>query len=77
MKKLILGAALAVIAASPVLAQGAYAPHRATRLDNVRAQAMPTLQSGAVFAEGHIVGADPDANVRLQLQKDYPSVLDR
>ena len=38
---------------------------------------MPTLQSGAVYVEGQLVGADPDANVRLQLQKDYPSVLDR
>ena len=77
MKKLILGAALAVMAASPVLAQGSYAPHRATRLDSIRAQAMPTLQSGAVYVEGQLVGADPDANVRLQLQKDYPSVLGR
>ena len=77
MKKLILGAALAVMAASPVLAQGSYAPHPATRLDSIRAQAMPTLQSGAVYVEGQLVGADPDANVRLQLQKDYPSVLDR
>ena len=78
MKKLVLGAALAVMAASPVLAQGATTTHRAaTRLDGIRAQAMPALQSGAVYAEGQFVGADPDANVRLQLQKDYPSVLDR
>ena len=77
MKKLVLGAALAAMAASPVFAQGAYAPHRATRLDNIRAQAAPTLQSGAVYVDGQFVGADPDANVRLQLQKDYPSVLDR
>ena len=77
MKKLILGAALAMMAASPVLAQGAYGPHRATRLDNIRAQAMPTLQSGAVFVDGQFAGADPDANVRLQLQKDYSSVVNR
>ena len=54
MKKLILGAALALMAASPVLAQGAYT-HRATaatRLDNIRAQAMPTLNSDAVYVDG-------------------------
>ena len=79
MKKLILGAALALMAASPVLAQGAYT-HRATaatRLDNIRAQAMPTLNSDAVYVDGQYVGADPDANVRLELQKDYPSVINR
>jgi len=77
MKKLVLGAALAAMAASPVFAQGLYTPHHATRLDNIRAQAAPTLQSSAVYVDGQFVGADPDANVRLQLQKDYPSVLDR
>ena len=79
MKKLILGAALALMAASPVLAQGSYT-HRATaatRLDNIRAQAMPTLNSDAVYVDGQYVGADPDANVRLELQKDYPSVINR
>ena len=75
MKKLVLGAALALIAASPALAQGPH--HRATRLDNVRAQAMPALNGDAVYVGGHYAGTDPDANVRLQLQKDYPSILDR
>ncbi|MGN6571449.1 MAG: hypothetical protein ACTHLO_08545 [Pseudolabrys sp.] len=73
MKKLILGAALALMAASPVLAQGAYTPHRATRLDDIRAQALPSFNNGAVFVDGQYAGADPDANVRLQLQKDYAS----
>ena len=72
MKKLILGAALAVMAASPVLAQGnAYAPHRATRFDNIRAQALPSVNSDTVYVDGQYAGTDPDANVRLQLQKDY------
>ena len=74
MKKLILGAALAVMATSPVLAQGAYAPHRTTRFDDIRAQALPSFDNGAVFVDGQYAGTDPDANVRLQLQKDYPSV---
>jgi len=74
MKKLILGAALAVMAASPVLAQGAYAPHRATRLDNIRAQA-PMADNTSVYVDGQYVGMDPDPNVRLQLQKDYTSVV--
>ena len=75
MKKLILGAALAVMAASPVLAQGAYWQHRDTRLDNIRAQA-PAANNGAVYVDGQYVGMDPDPNVRLQLQKDYPSVVE-
>jgi hypothetical protein len=77
MKKLVLGAALALMAASPVLAQGSYTTHRATRIDNIRAQAMPALNSGTVYVDGQVVGADPDPNVRLQLQKDYTSVVDR
>jgi len=79
MKKLIFGAALALMAASPVLAQGSYT-HRATaasRLDNIRAQAMPEMNNGAVYVDGQYVGADPDANVRLQLQKDYTAVTNR
>jgi len=74
MKKLILGAALAVMAASPVLAQGAYWPHRDTRLDGIRAQA-PAAGTAAVFVDGQYAGADPDPNVRLQLQKDYTAVV--
>jgi hypothetical protein len=77
MKKLVLGAALAAFAAAPALAQPPGTMHRAVqRLDGIRAQA-PLATTGAVFSDGHYVGADPDANVRLQLQKDYPSVLDR
>lgn len=75
MKKLVLGAALTLIAAAPAFAQGAY--HRVPRLDNVRAQAMPSIDSRAVFVDGQYAGTDPDPNVRLQLQKDYPSVIDR
>jgi hypothetical protein len=75
MKKLILGAALAVLVASPALAQPR---HHAdyNRLDGIRAQA-PAVNSGAVYVDGNYAGTDPDPNVRLQLQKDYPSVLDR
>jgi hypothetical protein len=35
------------------------------------------VNSGAVYVDGNYAGTDPDPNVRLQLQKDYPSVLDR
>ena len=30
------------------------------------------VSSAAVFTEGKIIGHDPDANVRLQLRRDYP-----
>jgi hypothetical protein len=76
MKKLILGATLALMAAAPALAQPTGSHRTAQRLDDIRAQA-PVAASGMVFAEGQFIGADPDPNVRLQLQKDYPSLLDR
>lgn len=75
MKKLILGAALAVLAASPALAQ----PTRHTtfsNLDGIRAQA-PAVNSGAVYVDGNYAGTDPDPNVRLELQKDSATVLNR
>jgi opacity protein-like surface antigen len=75
MKKLILGAALAVLAASPVLAQPMHHTSYG-RLDGIRAQA-PAVTNGSVFVDGNYAGTDPDANVRLQLQKNYPSVIDR
>ena len=75
MKKLILGAALAVLAASPVLAQPMH--HTSySRLDGIRAQA-PAVSNDSVFVGGNYAGTDPDANVRLQLQKDYSSVVNR
>lgn len=75
MKKLILGAALAVLAASPVLAQPMHHTNF-SRLDGIRAQA-PAVNNGAVYVDGNYAGTDPDANVRLELRKDYSSVVDR
>lgn len=75
MKKLILGVALAVVAASPVLAQPVYSHRSVERLEGIRAQAMPSLNSGAVFVDGQYTGVDPDANVRQQLSQGYQGIL--
>jgi hypothetical protein len=33
----------------------------------------PHISGNAVYAEGRIIGQDPDPNVRLQLQRDFGS----
>jgi len=74
MKKIVLGlgAALAMLAAAPSFAQTTYGSrHAAQRMDNVRAQALPSMDSTAVYVGGQNVGADPDPNVRLELRRDY------
>jgi hypothetical protein len=66
------------LAASPVLAQPTYNSHRAVqRLENVRAQAMPSLSNDTVIVDGQYVGADPDPNVRLQLRQNAPAIFTR
>ena len=77
MKKLVLAAALATLVATPALAQYQQyptAPHhvRVDRLAGVRAQALPSVGSNTVIVDGQYAGADPDPNVRLQLQRDFP-----
>jgi len=77
MKKLVLAAALATLVATPALAQyqSGYGPHHAgvNRLAGIRAQAEPSANDTSVYVNGQYVGADPDANVRLQLRRDLPS----
>jgi hypothetical protein len=74
MKKLILAAALATLVATPALAQYQYsaAPRHGVvdRLAGIRAQALPSMSGGEVYVNGQYVGADPDANVRLELRRD-------
>ena len=75
MKKLILAAALATLVAAPALAQGQYsatARHGYDRYAGIRAQALPSSGGDNVIVNGQYVGSDPDANVRLQLQRDFP-----
>ena len=76
MKKLVLAAALATLVATPALAQYQYstAPRHVgmDRLAGIRAQAMPSVGSNTVIVDGQYAGADPDPNVRLQLQRDFP-----
>ena len=76
MKKLVLAAALATLVATPALAQYQYstAPRHVgmDRLAGIRAQAQPSVGSNTVIVDGQYAGADPDPNVRLQLQRDFP-----
>ena len=83
MKKFILGAALAVLVASPALAQPR---HHAdyNRLDGIRAQA-PAVNSGAVYVDGRPtappdveavlarhVARDPRTSVSLHADRNEP-----
>ena len=55
-----------------------YAPSQATldRLRGIRAQALPTMANDRVYVSGHYVGADPDPNVRLEMRRDAPDLID-
>ncbi len=91
MKKLILGAGLAALLATPALAQS-YNPGYGTgnsiptppvwaaqvnhgAAANAFASAPRSLRSAgsdSVYVDGQYVGADPDANIRFQLERDPP-----
>lgn len=74
MKKIVLGlgAALVMLAAAPSFAQATYGwRHNAQRVDDVRAQAMPSMDPTSVYVGGQNLGADPDPNVRLELRRNY------
>jgi hypothetical protein len=72
MKKFLIGATLVALYASPVLAHdyrvGGTMPsvRMMHQLRGINAMA----PADAVFLNGHIVGADPDPNVRLSFQRD-------
>ena len=75
MKKLVLAAALATLVAAPAFAQYPYSTashHGYDRYAGIRAQALPSSGGDAVIVNGQYAGSDPDANVRLQLQRDFP-----
>jgi hypothetical protein len=52
----------------------AFAPATMDRLRGIRAQALPSASADPVYAYGHYVGTDPDANIRLQLRRDPPGL---
>jgi hypothetical protein len=67
MKMLVAAAALAAVITSPAFAQTAR--HAATESGQ-----MASMHWDAVTAEGRVIGQDPDANVRLELRRDYESI---
>lgn len=73
-----LSAAIVLAASSAALAMTKSSDHR-TGARAAVAQSVSShplsrngASSDAVFAEGKLVGRDPDASVRLQLRRDYP-----
>jgi hypothetical protein len=67
MKTLVAAAALAAVIASPAFAQTA----RYHRADSGQSASAPW---DAVIEDNQVVGQDPDANVRLELRRDYESI---
>jgi hypothetical protein len=66
MKKLITATALAALIAVPSIAQAAKAKKRPPAQNRSVIMARPV----AVFLGNQYVGADPDANIRLELARD-------
>ena len=71
MKTLISAVALAALAASPAFAATKHVKQYRPEATQSYASVPAT---GAVVFDGKLVGADPDANVRLQLLKDAEQV---
>jgi patatin-like phospholipase/acyl hydrolase len=65
MKKLIMTLALAAVTAAP-----AFAATHHKKADDARAAYAAATDSTVVIVDGKVVGADPDANVRLNLRRD-------
>jgi len=72
MKYLMTAAALATLIASPAFATQKQPTtyHRTAATDAYAAAPGIAYGSPAVVVDGKVVGADPDANVRLQLRRD-------
>jgi len=74
MKKMLLTvAAMTALAAAPAFAE-THHPHRATTDAYSTYAAAPGYAAGpnTVIRDGQLVGADPDPNIRYQLERDPP-----
>lgn len=65
MKKFIMALALAAVTAAP-----AFAATNHKKADDARAAYAAATDPTVVIVDGKVVGADPDANVRLNLRRD-------
>jgi opacity protein-like surface antigen len=68
MKKYLIAATLAVIAASPALAASHSRAYRGEAANDAYAYAGP--QADAVVVGGKVIGADPDVFIREQLLRE-------
>lgn len=68
MKKLIMALAFAAVTAAP-----AFAATHHKKADDARAAYAAATDPNVVIVGGKVVGADPDANVRLNLRRDPES----
>ena len=71
MKKLMTAMALVTLAATPTFAANYNQQVNRTAAESYAAA--PITGSPLVIVDGKVIGADPDANVRLQLQKGQTS----
>lgn len=63
MKQLVTALALATLAAAPAFAASHKMPKTAS-------DAYASVDSNLVVVDGQVVGADPDQNIRFQIQRD-------
>jgi opacity protein-like surface antigen len=82
MKKIIVSAALSALLASPAFAQATPMQTQAPYYSSQRAvhgghagyaqygNTRPAYAAGVVIEGNHVLGQDPDPNVRLQLRRD-------
>jgi hypothetical protein len=70
-KTIVSALAMVALLASPAFAQKARKQPVATPGQGIYNNVAPN--STAVEADGHIIGADPDAQIRTQLQRDFGS----
>ena len=71
MKSVITAIAMATLFASPVLAKTPVNHHRAAQAQGLYMQAAPAYRAAPTVEGGRLIGQDPDANVRGELNRDY------
>lgn len=67
MKTLLVAASVAALFTLPAQAQR-------LEVDSAQVSRSTVVPWDAVIEDGKVIGQDPDANVRLELRRDYPSI---
>jgi Tfp pilus assembly protein FimT len=72
MKKVLTTLALLTVIATPAFAQ---TTKQDAMKSNAQAPFATSYQNDTVVEDGNVIGQDPDANVRLELRRDYESSI--